>query len=89
PKAVVVISAHWQAPAFTVNAQSAPPLLYDYYGFPEHTYRIAYPAPGDPTLAAQVQTLLADAGLDTATEPQRGLDHGVFIPFKLVYPDAD
>jgi aromatic ring-opening dioxygenase catalytic subunit (LigB family) len=89
PKAVVVISAHWQAPAFTVNTQPAPPLLYDYHGFPEHTYRITYPAPGDPALAARVRSLLDDAGLPTAGDSQRGLDHGVFIPFKLVYPDAD
>ena len=89
PKAVLVVSAHWEAPAFTVNAQSAPELLFDYGGFPPHTYQLEYPAPGSPELARQVQTLLGDAGLASAADHQRGLDHGVFIPFKLIYPDAD
>lgn len=89
PKAVLVISAHWQAPAFTVNTQAAPALLYDYYGFPEHTYRLTYPAPGSPQLADRVHRSLAGAGLPVAKEAERGLDHGVFVPFKLIYPDAD
>ncbi|MFA9441657.1 class III extradiol ring-cleavage dioxygenase [Uliginosibacterium sp. sgz301328] len=90
PKAVVVISGHWEEDAFTVNAASAPPLLFDYYGFPEHTYRLTYPAPGAPDLAERVVSLLSAAGLPTATDhTNRGLDHGVFIPFKLIFPDAD
>ena len=67
PKAVLVISAHWEAPAFTVNTQAAPELLYDYYGFPAHTYELTYPAPGSPQWADQARTLLADAGLPVAT----------------------
>ncbi|WP_162937705.1 DODA-type extradiol aromatic ring-opening family dioxygenase [Indioceanicola profundi] len=89
PKAVLVVSGHWEEPSFTVNAQAAPPLLYDYNGFPEHTYRLTYPAPGSPALAAQVRELLSKAGSPTAEDHRRGLDHGVFIPFKLIYPDAD
>lgn len=90
PEAVLVISGHWgEEPAFTVNAQSTPGLLYDYSGFPEHTYQLTYPVPGSPALAHQVQELLSAAGFPTAEERHRGLDHGVFIPFKLIYPQAD
>lgn len=89
PQAVVVVSAHWEAPAFTVTGQQDPGLLFDYYGFPEHTYRLSYPALGEPAVAARVHERLSAAGLPTATEQHRGLDHGVFIPLKLVYPEAD
>lgn len=89
PKAVLVVSGHWEAPAFTVNAQAAPPLLYDYTGFPPHTYELAYPIQGSPQLAAQVQALLGAAGFATEAEHARGLDHGVFIPMKVIYPRAD
>lgn len=89
PKAILLVSAHWEAPAFTVGATARPDLIFDYYGFPEETYHLTFPAPGAPELAEQVQALLADAGLPTAAEPARGWDHGVFIPLKLVTPDAD
>ena len=89
PKAVLVISAHWEEAVPTVNVAARPPLLYDYYGFPEHTYRLTYAAPGSPALAARVRELLAKAGIASAEETDRGLDHGVFVPFKLIYPDAD
>jgi aromatic ring-opening dioxygenase catalytic subunit (LigB family) len=89
PKAVVVISAHWQAALPTINTAPAYRLLFDYHGFPEHTYRLTYPAVPAPEVAGRVQTLLAGAGIPTATEASRGLDHGVFVPFKLIYPDAD
>lgn len=89
PKALLVVSGHWEAPAFTVNDQAAPPLLYDYTGFPSHTYSLEYPTPGSPVLAAQVQALLGAAGLATEAEHARGLDHGVFIPMKVIYPRAD
>ncbi|MGH7146217.1 MAG: DODA-type extradiol aromatic ring-opening family dioxygenase [Planctomycetota bacterium] len=88
PRAMVVISGHWEAPTFTVNACPAPPLLYDYSGFPEHTYRLEYPAPGDPALAEQVRGLIAAAGLPAATDTERGFDHGVFVPFKVAFPQA-
>ncbi|HEX2604312.1 MAG TPA: class III extradiol ring-cleavage dioxygenase [Oxalicibacterium sp.] len=89
PQAVLIVSGHWEENAFTVNTNPQPGLIYDYYGFPEHTYKLTYPAPGAPALAARVQQLLAAAGLPTASDAQRGWDHGVFIPLKVVYPDAD
>lgn len=89
PRAVLVISAHWEAPVFTVTAQTAPALLYDYGGFPPHTYELSYPAAGSPELAARVQALLSEAGLASGAEHARGLDHGAFIPLKLIYPQAN
>lgn len=89
PRAVLVISAHWECPVATVLNTENYALLYDYYGFPEHTYHLTYPAVGSPEIGARVQSLLTAAGFDTAQEAQRGLDHGVFIPFKLIYPEAD
>jgi aromatic ring-opening dioxygenase catalytic subunit (LigB family) len=89
PRAVLVISGHWESDPVAVNVQPRPPLLFDYYGFPEHTYRLKYPAPGEPQLAADIRTLLAAAGIPSTTEGSRGLDHGVFVPFLLVYPNAD
>ena len=89
PKALLVISGHWEAPVPTVNVAPQPSLLFDYYGFPEHTYRLTYPVPGAPALAAEVRRLLQAAGFATAEEDSRGLDHGVFIPLKVAFPDAD
>ena len=89
PKAVLVISGHWEEAEPTVNAGAHPPMLFDYYGFPEHTYRLSYPAPGSPELAAEVRELLAKAGFPSQSDDRRGFDHGVFVPFMLVYPDAD
>jgi aromatic ring-opening dioxygenase catalytic subunit (LigB family) len=89
PKAVLVISAHWECAEPTVLALEKYSLLYDYYGFPEHTYRLTYPASGSAELGDRVQSLLKQSGLTSSEEHERGLDHGVFIPFKLIYPDAD
>ena len=89
PRAVLVISAHWEAPVATLNSGERPPLLFDYYGFPPHTYQLQYPAAGAPDLVPQVRTLLAAAGFQSAADASRGFDHGVFIPFMLVYPQAD
>jgi len=89
PKAVLVISGHWEAAVPTLNIAAKPNLLFDYYGFPEHTYRLRYPVSGAPDLAPRVRDLLADAGFDSAVDAKRGLDHGVFIPFLLIYPRAD
>ena len=89
PKAVLVVSGHWETERPTVNTSPRPPLLFDYYGFPEHTYRLTYPVAGSPTVARRVRELLAASGIPCDEEPERGLDHGVFIPFKLIYPDAD
>ncbi|WP_428310337.1 DODA-type extradiol aromatic ring-opening family dioxygenase [Hydrocarboniphaga sp.] len=89
PKAVIVVSAHWEAPSFTVTAAAQPPLIYDYHGFPPHTYQLQYAAPGAPELAQRVSSLLGAAGLAAQQDATRGWDHGVFIPFKLIYPQAD
>ncbi|MGF1591796.1 MAG: DODA-type extradiol aromatic ring-opening family dioxygenase [Kiloniellaceae bacterium] len=89
PRALLVVSAHWLEPAFTVATAERPELIFDYYGFPEHTYRLTYPAAGDPGLARRVAALLQDAGLAAREDPARGLDHGVFVPLKLAFPAAD
>ncbi len=89
PRAVLMVSAHWEAPAFTTTAHPHPPMIYDYGGFPEHTYKVRYPAPGDPELAKQVEALIADAGLPAAVDAERGFDHGMFSPMVAIYPMAD
>jgi aromatic ring-opening dioxygenase catalytic subunit (LigB family) len=89
PRAMVVVSAHWEEPVPTVMTNPRPPILYDYYGFPPETYQIAWPAPGEPALAARVRALLDGAGFTTAENPERGFDHGTFVPLKLTFPDAD
>jgi aromatic ring-opening dioxygenase catalytic subunit (LigB family) len=89
PKAILVISAHWEAEVPTVSEGVVHSLYYDYYNFPEHTYRLAYPAPGAPEVAARTRALLETDGLIAADDTSRGLDHGVFIPLLLMYPRAD
>jgi len=89
PKALLVVSAHWEEAAPTVMTSPQPPILYDYYGFPREAYAIEWPAPGDPALAARVAKLLGDAGFPTKTDAKRGFDHGTFVPFKLSWPAAD
>ena len=88
PRALLVISGHWEEPIFTVGAAANPQLIYDYSGFPAHTYQLTWPAPGDPTLAAQVADSLHNAGLPIATDLNRGYDHGVFVPLKIAFPEA-
>lgn len=89
PKAILVISGHWEEPQFTVGASPRPPLIFDYYGFPEATYRLRFDAPGSPALAARAAELLGEAGFPAAQDPNRGFDHGVFVPLLLATPDAD
>ncbi|MFN3987345.1 MAG: DODA-type extradiol aromatic ring-opening family dioxygenase [Rhodocyclaceae bacterium] len=89
PSAILLISAHWEAEVPTVTAAAHPELIYDYYGFPPESYEIRYPCAGDPTLARRIQQALARAGQPAELDPQRGLDHGVFVPLKLMYPLAD
>jgi aromatic ring-opening dioxygenase catalytic subunit (LigB family) len=89
PKAVLVVSAHWEEAVPTVMSSAHPPMLYDYYGFPEASYQISWPAPGEPVLAARVRELLSAAGIANAENPERGFDHGTFVPLKLAYPNAD
>jgi aromatic ring-opening dioxygenase catalytic subunit (LigB family) len=89
PTSILVISAHWEEPEITINSSSKPVLLYDYYGFPEHTYQLKYDAPGSPELAKKIHALFGEAKIHSRFEQVRGLDHGVFIPLKLIYPEAD
>ena len=89
PKAVLVISGHWEMPRPTVNTAPNHTLLFDYYGFPEHTYQLTYPAHNAPETVARIEELLSGAGYRAGEDNHRGLDHGVFVPFKLIYPDAD
>lgn len=88
PRALLVVSAHWEEARPTVMTSAAPPLLFDYYGFPEESYQLTWPAPGSPEVAARVQQLLTQAGIDNAANAERGFDHGTFVPLKLTYPDA-
>ncbi len=89
PKAMLMISAHWEAPVFTLQGHAQPPMVYDYHGFPEHTYRVRYAAPGDPALAQRVFGLLETAGLPAAIDAERGFDHGMFAPMAVAWPNAD
>lgn len=89
PKALLVISGHWEERQFTVQKNTAPPLLFDYSGFPPDTYDLTWPAPGDPALSDRVQALIEAAGFPCAVDAARGYDHGVFIPLKVSFPQAD
>lgn len=89
PRAIVLISAHWLEPEFSVTGHARPHLIFDYYGFPPHTYELNYPAPGDPDLAEQVALRLRQYGKSAQVDEERGFDHGMFIPLKLMFPDAD
>ena len=89
PRAVLMISAHWETSAFTVQATPKPGMIYDYGGFPAHTYQIHYDAPGSPELAARVHALIETAGLPAGIDAERGYDHGMFSPMAVIYPKAD
>jgi aromatic ring-opening dioxygenase catalytic subunit (LigB family) len=88
-RALLVISAHWERPTPTVMTSPNPPMLYDYGGMPAEAYRLVWPAPGDPALAARVRGLLEAAGIPTTEDGQRGFDHGTFTPLMQTYPGAD
>lgn len=89
PKAIVVISAHWESDPIKITSNPFPSMYYDYYGFPPETYEYKYPAPGQPALASQIHQLLSDKGLEAELDAERGFDHGVFVPLILMYPKAD
>jgi aromatic ring-opening dioxygenase catalytic subunit (LigB family) len=89
PKAVLMVSGHWEGPDFAVMSAARPPMVYDYYGFPPETYKIVYPAPGAPELARRTAELITAAGLPTHLDPEIGFDHGTFAPLAIVYPKAD
>lgn len=89
PQAILVISAHWEENVATLLGAAQPQMFYDYYGFPDEAYEITYPAPGDPELAARVMKLLQKNGIPAGIDAERGFDHGLFIPLKMMYPQAD
>ena len=89
PTAIVVISAHWESDPIKITSAPNPKMYYDYGGFPREAYEFQYPAPGSPTLAQRIHTLLGTAGLDSQLDGGRGYDHGVFIPLMIMYPEAD
>ncbi len=89
PKAVLMVSAHWEEPQFTVMGAAQPSMLYDYGGFPAHTYHVRYPAPGSPDTAERVRALIEAAGMPARVDTQRGFDHGTFSPLAVIYPEAN
>ena len=89
PKAILMVSGHWEGPQFAVMAAARPPMVYDYHGFPAFTYEIKYEAPGAPALAARTRDLIAAAGLPASLDSTQGFDHGVFAPMAVMYPKAD
>ena len=89
PRAVLVISGHWEERGFAVSSGERPGMVYDYSGFPEHTYRIRYQAPGSPELARRVQELPQGGGSPARLDPERGYDHGTFSIMKPLYPEED
>lgn len=89
PSVILVVSAHWEEKIPTVTSGSEPSLIYDYYGFPEESYSIQYPCKGEPILAGKVHKALEDAGIKAALDNKRGFDHGLFVPLKIMYPNAD
>ncbi|BCS95300.1 dioxygenase [Desulfoluna limicola] len=87
PSAILVVSAHWEQKIPTITSGTHPSLLYDYYGFPEEAYAIEYPCPGERDLAQKVQQALADADITARLDEERGFDHGLFVPLKIMYPE--
>jgi len=90
PRAIVVFSGHFEEPLpARATAAARPPLIYDFGGFPDEMYRIQYPAPGDPQLAKEIAGLLRDAGIPSALDPSRGWDHGLWVPLRMAFPEAE
>lgn len=89
PRSILIVSAHWESAPLTLGAtETGTPLTYDFYGFPERYYRMTYPSPGAPDLAARVRSLMPDTE-PVAEEPDYGLDHGAYVPLMVMYPAAD
>ncbi len=89
PSSILIVSAHWEEAFPTITSSPTPSLIYDYYGFPEASYHIEYPCPGNPDLAKKLYKTLEQHGFTPNLNEQRGIDHGVFVPLKIMYPDAD
>lgn len=89
PRSILIVSAHWESAPLALGAtDDAVPLTYDFYGFPERYYRMTYPSPGAPELAARVEAMMPDAE-PVVRQPDYGLDHGAFVPLMVMYPKAD
>ncbi|NQD93342.1 dioxygenase [Pseudomonas sp. CrR25] len=89
PRAILVVSAHWENPELLISSAAQPATWHDFRGFPPPLYEVQYPAPGHPQLAAEIATQLTDAGLPTRLDPERRRDHGAWVPLLLMYPQAD
>ncbi|MDT5272027.1 MAG: dioxygenase extradiol [Acidobacteriota bacterium] len=89
PEAILCVSAHWNTEAPAVSSAERPETIHDFGGFPDELYRMRYPAPGAPRLAERARELLGEAGLACTVSPERGLDHGAWVPLTLIYPEAD
>lgn len=89
PDAILVISAHWEEEEYTIQTNPSPSMLFDYYGFPEHTYQLKYPAKTSTKLISRTRELFKSAKVPLREDSQRGYDHGVFVPFLLMFPNAD
>ncbi len=89
PESIIIVSAHWEEPIATITSSAKPPLIYDYYGFPPESYEIQYPCAGEPSLADDIFKSLQTANIDCRLDDQRGFDHGMFVPLKIMYPEAD
>jgi aromatic ring-opening dioxygenase catalytic subunit (LigB family) len=89
PKAILLITAHWETHVTSFTGGQNPELIYDYYGFPPETYELKYPAKGEPALATRAAGLLHQAGYAAQVDANYGWDHGVFIPLKVMFPDAN
>lgn len=89
PEAIIVVSAHWEQAVATITGADEPDIIYDYYGFPPESYEIRYPVPGHPGLAGRLHACLQHNGVAAELGTDRGFDHGLFIPLKIMYPEAD
>ncbi len=89
PSAIIVISAHWEEDVVTITHGTRPPIIYDYYGFPDEAYQIQYPAPGAPKVAEHIHRTLEANEIQAKLDDQRGFDHGLYVPLKVMYPKAD
>jgi len=89
PKAILIITAHWEEGVATLSSAPAPGMLYDYYGFPPESYKFKYSAAGNPALAQTIAGLLEEAGIKSQLDSKRDFDHGTFVPLMLMYPQAD
>jgi 4,5-DOPA dioxygenase extradiol len=89
PESILIISAHWEEGVVTITSRYNPSLIYDYYGFPEESYQLEYPAPGEPVLVNKISDLLRKNGFESKLSDKRGFDHGIFVPLKILFPEEN